>query len=141
MSDPTNITAVLSIDGNITFGETLLEHISAPTISISGDTEELDIIATGAMKAYIRGRNDVTVGFTLKKFANAADVTAVLAAFAAGTPTTVSITDTAMGTISGPMIVSKCDENRAAGKQISYSVELKPTYNGTTFNLSGGSSL
>lgn len=129
----------LAITGPLSIGSSTLTNIRSLTMSVSVETEELDIIATGQLKAYVAGRKDITIGGTLiaaqtsqsgGTTANAEDVQAVATAFLAGSNVELTVTDTVMGSISGPFICTKMDANYAAGKIISYTVEFKPTWTG-----------
>lgn len=126
----------MAITAPLTVGSTSLTNIRGLTMSVSVDAEDLDIIATGGFKAYVSGRKDVTIGGTLLAAvdgaANAADVAAIATAFASGEAVSLSFVDSVIGTVGGKFICTKMDANYAAGKIISYNVEFKPTYDGTT---------
>lgn len=138
----------LGIDSPIFLGEegatatdgTQLKYATGPALTLSYETEELDMIATGLVKAYINGKIDTSITFTLKNFqdesgAFPADITAIRAAFASGGALAVYTEDSAIGVIDGDFIVDKMDETRENGKVISWSVELRPTFTGRALTL------
>ena len=140
------MTAIYSpkfgIDGDIKIGTkgssaasgTTLQYISGPSISISRDSEEVDMRVTGMVKAYVPGKADITISFTMKNYQNEGvypeDIAKIMSAFSANDPISAYITDSALGTIDGDFVVSKMDETRENGKIISWSIELKPTFCG-----------
>lgn len=144
-----NFNPKYGIDGPIyigTAGESAsggqrLEYISGPSMTITREQEEIDMVITGMVKAYLGGKIDIGVTFTMKNFqtdegAFPADISQIQNAFSSGTAISVSISDSSLGTIDGDFIVSKMDETRENGKVISWSVELKPTFVGRTLSWS-----
>lgn len=140
---PETYAPKFGIDGSVKVGTagtsassgTALAHISGPSITMSRETEDVDMTVTGMVKAYVAGKADVGVTFTMKNFQTSlgvypADIAAIMAAFSGNTAISAYITDSALGDIDGDFIVSKMDETRENGKIISWSVELKPTYVG-----------
>ena len=137
----------LGFTAPITVASQTLAYATGPTLNYSYETEELDLTAAGIVKAYANGKVDISISFEMKRFRTVTettsngetvitygalppDVQAILDAFKTGTEVAVSVTDSVIGSLSGPFIVDKCDENRANGKIIGYSVELKPTFTG-----------
>lgn len=142
----------LGIDSPIYFGSegssaangTQLQYASGPALTLSYETEELDLIVAGMTKAYLNGKIDASITFTLKNFQDdsgsyPADVAAIRAAFASGGALAVFTDDSGIGIIDGDFIVDKMDETRENGKVISWSVELKPTFTGRALTLGGRS--
>lgn len=114
---------------------TQLNYISGPSLTLSREQEEIDLVATGMVKAYFGAKMDIGITFTMKNFqtdqgAYPDDIAAIRSAFSSGSAIAVSASDTALGTITGDFIVSKMDETRENGKVVSWSVELKPTFVG-----------
>ena len=131
------------IDGEITIGDAgstasggiRLEYISGPSLTITREQEELDMVITGMVKAYLGGKIDIGITFTMKNFqteegAYPSDISKVMSAFSSGEAVSVYVSDSSLGNIDGDFIVSKMDETRENGKVISWSVELKPTFVG-----------
>ena len=129
------------INGPISIGSaggsatTQLNYISGPSLTLSREQEEIDMVVTGMVKAYLGGKMDIGISFTMKNFqtdqgAYPDDIAAIRTAFSSGSAIAVSASDSSLGTITGDFIVSKMDETRENGKVISWSVELKPTFAG-----------
>lgn len=139
----------LGITAPITVNSQTLAYASGPTLNFSYETEELDLTIAGIVKAYANGRIELGISFQMKRFKSVdggalpADVAAILAAFQSGVGIPVAFSDSVIGDVSGDFIVTKCDEDRANGKIIGYSVEMKPTFEGTALSwtaYSGGGS-
>lgn len=142
---------VLGLDGPVYVGTagtyvsnstgTRLEYISGPSLTLSYETEELDIVATGMTKAYLNGKLDIGISFTMKNFQNASgtfpeDISKIRSAFISGGAIGVLASDFAIGNIAGDFIVNKMDETRENSKVISWTVELKPTFSGLKLQIS-----
>lgn len=138
----------LGIDSPVFFGTegtsakdgTPLKYGTGPAVTLSYETEELDMVATGLVKAYLNGKIDTAITFTLKNFQNESgeypeDIAIIRAAFATGGGISFYTNDSGIGEIDGDFIVDKMDETRDNGKVISWSVELKPTFSGRALKL------
>ncbi|MDO4585580.1 MAG: hypothetical protein Q4D62_15970 [Planctomycetia bacterium] len=141
---------VLGLDGPVYVGTsgtyvtantgTRLEYISGPSLTLSYETEDLDMVATGMTKAYLNGKLDVGISFTMKNFqtesgAFPADISKIRAAFISGGALGVLAADSAIGNIAGDFIVTKMDETRENSKVISWTVEMKPTFSGLKLQI------
>lgn len=136
----------LGIDGPVKIGTAgavatqRLLHISGPTLNITSDMEELDIVAVGLIKAYVEGKRDISISFTVKDVrvdnASPADISMLRAAYKTRTPISVLAEDSSIGNIDGDFLISKMEETRENGKVISWNTELKPTYVGRMVQFS-----
>ena len=136
----------LGINGAVKVGSagstatTRLIHISGPTLNITSDMEEMDIVATGLIKAYVEGKRDISISFTIKDVrvddASPSDIALLRSAYKTRTPISVLAEDSSIGNIEGDFLISKMEETRENGKVVSWNTEMKPTYVGrmVTFN-------
>lgn len=128
-----DVTMKYGFDGPISVGGNAISSYGK-SINLTAEAEDLDIESAKLLEACVCGKITVEVSFSQKALSSNTG-------FIVGNVYTLSVSDSVVGTIAGPMICTKASENRENKKVISRDYSFKPAYsNGATCTFSSGGS-
>lgn len=131
MPDSTPSGPTFGWQAPISVGGVELKNASAINVALGNQTEQMDVMAAENQALYVATAHEYTISFTIKMYnaggSAASEVAPFLAACLDGSALAISIDG-----VSGKFIVTKCDANREAQKVVSYSIELKQTYDSSS---------